>query len=56
MSNLKDIAENIKKNNLDKALSLCEVCDDINNQHIISNFKGVIYLIKGHLESSEKNY
>ena len=55
MSNLKDIAENIKKNNLDKALNLCEVCDDINNQHIISNFKGVIYLIKGNLESSEKN-
>ena len=55
MSNLKDIAENIKKNNLDEALKLCEVCDDINNQHIISNFKGVIYLIKGNLESSEKN-
>ena len=55
MSNLKDIAENIKKNNLDEALKLCEVCYDINNQHIISNFKGVIYLIKGNLESSEKN-
>jgi len=55
MSNLKDIAENIKKNNLDKALNLCEMCGDINNQHIISNFKGVIYLIKGNLVSSEKN-
>ena len=56
MANLKDIAENIKKNNLDKALNLCEVCDDINNQHIISNFKGVIYLIKGNLELSEENF
>ena len=55
MANLKDIAENIKKNNLDEALNLCEVCDDIKNQHIISNFKGVIYLIKGNLELSEEN-
>ena len=55
MTNLKDIAENIKKNNLDEALSLCESFNDINNQHIISNFKGVIYLIKGNLELSEEN-
>ena len=45
MPNLKDIAENIKKNNLDKALNLCDDCDDVNNQHVISNFRGVIYLI-----------
>ena len=55
MANLKEIAENIKKNKLDKALNLCDECEDINNQHIISNFKGVIYLIKGNLESSEEN-
>ena len=56
MANLKDIAENIKKNNLDKALNLCDKCDDINNQHIISNFRGVIYLIKENLELSEENF
>ena len=56
MANLKDIAENIKKNNLDEALNLCDVYDDINNQHIISNFRGVIYLIKENLELSEENF
>ena len=56
MPNLKDIAENIKKNNLDEALNLCDLYDDIKNQHIISNFKGVIFLIKGNLELSEKNF
>ena len=55
MVNLKDIAENIKKKNLDKALNLCELFNDINSQHIISNFKGVIYLIKGNLKLSEEN-
>ena len=56
MANLKDIAENIKKNNLDQALNLCDLYDDINNQHIIYNFKGVIYLIKENLELSEENF
>mgnify|MGYP001207661817 CR=1 FL=1 len=56
MANLKEIAENIKKNKLDKALNLCDVYEDINNQHIISNFRGVIYLIKENLELSEKNF
>ncbi len=56
MANLKDIAENIKKNNLDEALNLCDDCDDVNNQHIISNFRGVIYLIKENLELSEENF
>ena len=55
MINLKDIAENIKNNNLDKALDLCELFNDINTQHIITNCKGVIYLIKGNLELSEEN-
>ena len=56
MANLKDIAENIKKNNLDEALNLCDLYDNIQNQHIIFNFKGVIFLIKGNLELSEKNF
>ncbi len=55
MENLKDIVEKIKKKDLKTALELCDNYKDINNQHIISNFKGVIYLIKGDLELSEKN-
>ncbi len=56
MTNLKDIVENIKKNNLDEALNLCEVYNEIKNQHIIFNFKGVIFLKKGNLELSEENF
>ena len=55
MSSLKEIVEKIKKKDLKKALELCDNYNDKNNQHIISNFKGVIYLIKGDLGSSEKN-
>ncbi len=55
MSNLKEIVEKIKNKDLGGALKLCEIYNDKNNQHIISNFKGVIYLIKGDLELSEKN-
>ena len=50
MTNLKEIAEKIKNKDLEKALELCENFDSQNNQHIISNFKGVIHLIKGDLE------
>ena len=56
MSNLKDIAENIKRNNLDQALNLCDLYDDVNNRHIIHNFKGVIYLLKENLKLSEENF
>ena len=56
MTNLKEIAEKIKNKDLEKALELCENFDSQNNQHIISNFKGVIHLIKGNLELSEKNF
>ncbi len=56
MTNLKEIAEKIKNKDLEKALELCENFDSQNNQHIISNFKGVIHLIKGDLELSEKNF
>ena len=56
MTDLKDIAEKIKNKDLENALKLCNNCNDKNNQHIISNFKGAIYLIKGDLELSEKNF
>ena len=55
MSSLKEIVEKIKNKDLEKALKLCDNYNNKNNQHIISNFKGVIYLIKGDLELSEKN-
>ena len=50
MSSLKEIVEKIRNKDLKKALELCDNYNDKNNQHIISNFKGVIYLIKGDLE------
>ena len=55
MTNLKEIVEKIKNKDLVEALKLCDDYNDKNNQHIISNFKGVIHLIKGNLELSEKN-
>ncbi len=55
MSTLKEIVENIKNRELEKALKLCDNYNDKNSQYIISNFKGVIHLIKGDLELSEKN-
>ena len=55
MTDLKEIAERIKNKDLENALKLCNNYNDKNNQHIISNFKGAIYLIKGDLELSEKN-
>ncbi len=56
MSELKKIAENIKNKKLDEALKQCNSLNDKNNQHIIYNFKGVIHLIKGNLDESEKNF
>ena len=55
MSDLKEIVEKIKDKDLENALKLCNNYNNKNNQHIISNFKGAIYLIKGDLELSEKN-
>ncbi|MDC2985413.1 hypothetical protein OAY24_01735 [Candidatus Pelagibacter sp.] len=55
MSTLKEIVEKIKNRELEKALKLCDNYNDKNSQYIISNFKGVIHLIKGDLELSEKN-
>ena len=55
MSNLKEISEKIKKKDLKKALELCEEYINKSNEHIIQNFKGVIYLIQGNLDLSEKS-
>ena len=56
MSKLRKIADNIKNNKFDEALKQCNSLDDKNDKHIIYNFKGVIHLIKGNLEESEKNF
>ena len=56
MSELKKIVENIKNKKLDEALNQCNSLNNKNNEHIILNFKGVIHLIKGNLEESEKNF
>ena len=56
MTNLGKIAENIKNKNFEKALELCEAIIEKKNQHIIYNFKGVIYLIQKNLDLSEKNF
>lgn len=55
MTDLKEIVEKIKNKDLENALKLCNNYNDKNNRHIILNFKGAIYLIKGDLELSEKN-
>ena len=48
MDKLKEILDNINSKNLDNALSQCnEYEKDSNyNNHLISNFKGVIYFLK----------
>ena len=56
MSKLKKIADNIKNKKFDEALKQCNSIDDKNEMHIIYNFKGVIHLIKGNLDESEKNF
>ena len=56
MTNLKEISDNIKNKNLKEALRLCEIYNDKRNQHIIFNFKGIIYLIKNDLELSEQYF
>ena len=56
MSILKDIVDRIKQRDLDKALELCELSENSNNKHIISNFKGVIYLLKNNLDLAESNF
>ena len=56
MSELKNIVDQIKQRDLDKALELCELNENSNNKHIILNFKGVIYLLKNNLDIAESNF
>ena len=56
MAELKDIVDQIKKRNLDKALDLCELIKNNKNKHIIFNFKGVIQLLKNNLDLAETNF
>jgi len=56
MSELKNIVDQIKQRDLDKALELCELNESSNNKHIILNFKGVIYLLKNNLDTAESNF
>lgn len=56
MSELKQIVDNIKNNNFDDALRLCQLYQSKKNKHILSNFKGVIYLLQGKNIEAEKNF
>ena len=53
-NNLKSIFEAITNDNLDEALQLCEQFINKQNEHIIFNFKGAIFLKrKKHLLNSQ---
>ena len=54
MDNLKEIAENIKLGNLDKALKLCDLNETLEDNYIINNFKGVIFSLKKKNDIAEK--
>ena len=56
MNEFENIVQNIKNNNLDKALELCKKFENIRNSHIISNFKGVIYTQKENFKLAEENF
>ena len=56
MTSLKEIAENIKKRNLNQALELCDLYGNKKDEHIIYNFKGVIHLLKDNLDLAETNF
>ena len=58
MDKLKEILQNINLKNLDKALNQCDEYErDINkNNHLISNFRGVIYFLKKNLSLAETNF
>ena len=43
---LKDIFDLLNKNEFNKALELCDQNTEIKIEHIVYNFKGVIYLKK----------
>tara|TARA_A100001035_G_scaffold165636_1_gene131210 strand:+ start:335 stop:2044 length:1710 start_codon:yes stop_codon:yes gene_type:complete len=54
MDNLKEIVENIKLGNLDKALKLCDLNETLEDNYIINNFKGVIFSLKRKHDIAEK--
>ena len=56
MAKLKDIVDNINSRNLESALNFCDLCENNENKHIIENFRGVIYLLKGQIDLAEKNF
>ena len=56
MTKLKDIVDNINSRNLESALNFCDLCENNENKHIIENFRGVIYLLKGQIDLAEKNF
>ena len=58
MDQLKKILENINLKNFDKALNQCNEyeLDSNKNNHIISNFRGVIYFLKKDLNLAEINF
>ena len=58
MDKIKAILENIKLKNLDKALHQCNEYegDSNKNNHLISNFRGVIYFLKKDLNLAEINF
>ena len=55
MAKLKDIVDKINSRNLESALNFCDLCENNENKHIIENFRGVIYLLKGQIDLAEKN-
>ena len=56
MSLLDEIVQNIKNKNFIHALKLCENNINDKNQHIIYNFKGVIFLSQNNFEQAEKYF
>ena len=56
MAKLKDIVDKINSSNLESALNFCDLCENNENKHIIENFRGVIYLLKGQIDLAEKNF
>ncbi len=56
MDELKNIVDQIKKKDLDKALELCDLSENNNNKHIILNLKGVVNLLKNNHDLAESNF
>tara|TARA_B100000927_G_scaffold72375_1_gene57551 strand:- start:196 stop:1899 length:1704 start_codon:yes stop_codon:yes gene_type:complete len=56
MSVLDEIVKNIRNKNFVDALKLCENNIDDRNQHVIYNFKGIIFLSQNNFEQAEKYF